>query len=56
MCQIFGDHTQGIQKRMLAELESNAMFVLIGPIFCGVPFEIRHRLAIITYVLITIFL
>src|SRR5260370_39874380 len=43
MIEVFGDHAQRVQKRMLGELKPDAMPGPIGPVLCCVPFEIGHR-------------
>src|SRR6202035_1470595 len=43
MIEVFGDHAQRVQKRMLGQLEPDAMLGPIDPVFRCVPFEIGHR-------------
>src|SRR5882762_3500627 len=43
MTEVFGDHAQRNQKRMLRKLEPDAMLDPIGPVLRSVPFEIGHR-------------
>src|SRR5258708_3135102 len=43
MIEVFGDHAQRVQKRMLSELKPDAMLGPIGLVLGSVPFEIGHR-------------
>ena len=43
MIEIFGDHAERVQKRMLGKLEPDAMLGPINPVFRSIPFEIGHR-------------
>jgi hypothetical protein len=55
MIEIFSDHAKRVQKRMLGELEPDAMLGPIDPVFSGVPFENRASgLTVVWYVKDTI--
>src|SRR5581483_446130 len=41
--EVLCDHTKRIEKGMLGAIEPDAMFGSIGPVLCGIPFEIGHE-------------
>src|SRR4051812_17262298 len=43
MIEVFGDHAQRIDERMLGKFEPDAMLSPIDTVFRSVPFEIGHQ-------------
>jgi hypothetical protein len=42
MTEVFRDHAQRIEKRMLRKLEPDAMLGPVDLILCSIPFEVGH--------------